>query len=72
MGSQWNEMGRDLMTLDVFKRSIERADEILKPYNVSASQSILSKDKSTFDDIVNSFVAVASIQVNVHNYTNDN
>lgn len=53
------------MKLDIFKKSISRADDILKPFNISVSKLLENCDESTFDDILNSFIAVACIQVSM-------
>lgn len=67
MGTQWVGMGRDLMKLEVFHKSILRANEILKPYNISVYNLLMSSDESTFEDTLSSFVAIACIQVALTN-----
>ena len=61
MGTQWAGMGRDLLGIPVFHESILRSDTILQAHNVPLYDMIAQGD--AFDDILNSFVAIAAIQV---------
>ena len=63
MGSQWSEMGTSLLELPLFRASIQRSHETLKPYNVDLMSIITSQDPKTFDNILHSFVGIAAIQV---------
>lgn len=63
MGSQWRGMGLSLMRLACFRDSILRADKVLKPFGVQVSELLLSTEEATFDDIVNTFVSLTTIQV---------
>lgn len=56
-------MGRDLMKVDAFKKSIERADEILKPFNISASRLLESEEEGIFNDVQNSCIGIICTQV---------
>ena len=63
MGTQWTHMGRDLMTLDCFRESIMRSDTVLRPYGIQLCDLLMDSKEDTFNDTVNSFVGIASIQV---------
>ncbi len=63
MGTQWAGMGRDLMTLDIFRQSILRSDRVLQRHNVALYNLLMKGDQTTFNDTLNSFVGIAAIQV---------
>ncbi|XP_011371965.1 fatty acid synthase [Pteropus vampyrus] len=63
MGSQWRGMGLSLMRLAGFRDSILRSDKTLKPLGLQVSELLLSTDEATFDDTVNTFVSLTTIQV---------
>jgi len=64
MGTQWAGMGKDLMQLEVFEKGIRKCAEALEPEGLNLYDIILSSDESTFDNVMNSFVSIAAIQVN--------
>jgi len=57
-------MGRDLMSLASFRESIMRSDAFLRPYGVQLRDIIMLSTEDTFNNVVNSFVGIAAIQVN--------
>ncbi|XP_059474548.1 fatty acid synthase-like [Neocloeon triangulifer] len=63
MGSQWVGMGRDLLRVDAFARAIDRCDAVLRPKGVDIRRIITDDDPKTFDNILNSFVGIAAVQV---------
>lgn len=63
MGCQWIGMGSALMEIPMFRESIERCQQILKPYGIDLIQTITSNDKHIFDSGVNSFAGIAAIQI---------
>lgn len=63
MGSQWTGMGRDLLDLPPFKESIEKSANVLKPLGLDLYAIFNSNDKTVFDNVLNSFVGIAAIQV---------
>lgn len=63
MGSQWPEMGRSLMVIPLFKESILRSDEILKPFGIDVIRIVTDSDESIFENITYSFVGIACIQI---------
>lgn len=64
MGTQWAGMGKDLMQIEVFEKGIRKCAEALEPEGLNLYDIILSSDESTFDNVMNSFVSIAAIQVN--------
>lgn len=63
MGSQWPGMAKDLMRVDVFKNSIKRSSDALKPHGINLEDIIVNGTESTFDNVLNSFISIAAIQV---------
>ncbi|XP_018336014.1 fatty acid synthase [Agrilus planipennis] len=63
MGSQWPGMAKDLMQIEVFKNSISRCSEALKPHGVNLENIIINGTEETFDNVLNSFISIAAVQV---------
>lgn len=63
MGTQWPNMGRDLMTMDVFRRSIMRSDAIVERYNIHLRDLLMDAKEDSFNDALNSFIGITAIQV---------
>jgi malonyl CoA-acyl carrier protein transacylase len=64
IGSQWYGIGQELMTLDVFRQSIIRSVEVLKPYGVNLMELIGGGVPTTvFEKPLNSFVGITAIQI---------
>lgn len=63
MGSQWAGMGTHLMKIPVFAGAIHRCCEVLRPKNVDVLKIITDTDPKIFDNIINSFIGIAAIQV---------
>ncbi|KAJ8967373.1 hypothetical protein NQ314_002933 [Rhamnusium bicolor] len=63
MGSQWCGMVSDLMKLEVFAKSINESHKILAEKGVDLINIITTNDKTIFDNILNSFVGIAAIQI---------
>jgi len=63
MGTQWQQMGRDLMTLDSFRDSIMKSDAVLKQYGVHLCDLLMKAQEDTFNNTLNSFIGIAAIQV---------
>lgn len=64
MGSQWSGMGKYLLNIPIFAESIRKCDAILKPKSVDIYDILTNEDPKLFDNILNSFVGIAAIQVN--------
>ncbi|XP_076761434.1 fatty acid synthase-like [Xylocopa sonorina] len=63
MGSQWVGMGEALMKFPIFAKAIEKCDAALKPHGIDIVDIITTKDKNTFENIINCFVGIAAIQI---------
>lgn len=63
MGSQWASMAKEMMSVDVFRQAINKCAEILKPEGVDLLDILTKSDESKFDNILNSFVSIAAVQV---------
>lgn len=63
MGSQWPAMAKQLMDIEIFRNSIKKSADVLKPHGINLEDVIVNGSESTFDNVLNSFVAIASMQV---------
>ncbi|XP_076294049.1 fatty acid synthase-like isoform X1 [Lasioglossum baleicum] len=63
MGSQWPGMGESLMRFPIFAKAIQKCDAALKPFGVDIVDIITNKDKKTFDNVLNTFVGIAAVQI---------
>ncbi|KAL3278583.1 hypothetical protein HHI36_016128 [Cryptolaemus montrouzieri] len=63
MGSQWAGMISDLMKISVFNEAIQKCQKVLIPKGIDLISIISSPDKSTYDNILNSFVGIAALQI---------
>lgn len=63
MGSQWSGMGKDLLQLDTFRNSISKSAHTLKPFGINLEDLLLREGDQAFDNILNSFVTIAAIQI---------
>lgn len=63
MGSQWVGMGAALMEIQMFRETTERCQKILAPFGLDVISIITSTDPTTFDNILNSFVGIATVQI---------
>ncbi len=56
-------MGRDLMHLDIFEDSIMKSNSILERQGINLYDIIMSEDENIFNEVLNSFVGIAAMQV---------
>ena len=63
MGSQWNGMGKRLLDLPLFAETVAKCDKVLREKNIDIYNILTSDDPTLFDDILNSFVGIITIQV---------
>lgn len=63
MGSQWASMAKEMMQVEVFSNSIHRCAEALRPEGVDLIDILTKSDESKFDNILNSFISIAAVQV---------
>ena len=61
MSTQWSGVGRDLMSLDVFKDSIMKSDALLQPYGVKLYELLMNSTAETFNNTINSFISILEI-----------
>ncbi|XP_030556630.1 fatty acid synthase [Drosophila novamexicana] len=63
MGSQWASMAKDLMQIEVFNKSIQYCAEVLTQMDFDLIEVLTHSTESTFDNMLNSFVSIAAVQV---------
>jgi fatty acid synthase, animal type len=63
IGSQWQEMGTDLLTIPLFRKTIQKCHDILASKGLNLIEIITSQDKSTFDQVLNSYVGIVAIEI---------
>lgn len=63
MGSQWASMAKEMMQIDSFRSAINRCADVLRPEGVDLIDILTRSDESKFDNILNSFVSIAAVQV---------
>ncbi|XP_070505897.1 fatty acid synthase-like isoform X2 [Chironomus tepperi] len=63
IGSQWLEMGRDLMKIPLFAQSIEKCHEILTNKGIDLKCIITSSDEDTFSNVLHSYVGIVTIEI---------
>lgn len=63
MGSQWAGMGTHLLQIPIFAAAIDKCQNVLAPAGVDVKHIITNPDVKSFDNILNSFVGIAAIQV---------
>jgi len=54
------------MTLDCFRESIMRSDEVLRPFGISLSDLLMDSNENGLNDTVNAFLSVIGVQVIIH------
>ncbi|XP_058815854.1 fatty acid synthase [Topomyia yanbarensis] len=63
MGSQWASMAQQMMQCEVFSNSIHRCAEALRPEGVDLIDILTKSDEARFENILNSFISIAAVQV---------
>ncbi|CAC5370812.1 FASN [Mytilus coruscus] len=63
MGTQWCGMGKMMMVIPKFKKSILKSDGVLRVYGVELYKLLTEGTDDDFNDTINSFVGIAAIQV---------
>ena len=58
-------MGKEMMSIPRFKKSIRKSDAVLRPYGVELYKLLTEGSDDDFNDTLNSFVGIAAIQVNL-------
>lgn len=70
MGSQWAGMIDGLLQLEPFARAINKAAAVLQVEGLDLLSILNSKDETTFDNVLNSFVSITSMQVIIEKQNN--
>ena len=65
MGTQWCGMGKQMLTVPRFRKSILKSDAVLRPYGVELYELLTDGSEEAFNDTINSFVGIAAIQVSL-------
>ncbi|XP_041971751.1 fatty acid synthase-like isoform X2 [Aricia agestis] len=65
MGSQWAGMATHLLRIPVFAAAIEKCHKILEPKGINLMKIVTENDPKIFDNILNSFVGIAAIQIGI-------
>ncbi|KAG5674367.1 hypothetical protein PVAND_004341 [Polypedilum vanderplanki] len=63
MGSQWASMAKEIMKVDAFRQAINKCADVLKPEGVDLIEILTKSDEAKFDNILNSFISIAAVQV---------
>ncbi|EZA60541.1 hypothetical protein DMN91_010029 [Ooceraea biroi] len=63
MGTQWSGMGRELLGIEVFRRTLQRCADTLLPHGVDLMNIILNNTNETLENVIDTFVAIAAMQV---------
>ncbi|KAL7042296.1 hypothetical protein ACKWTF_001098 [Chironomus riparius] len=67
IGSQWAEMGADLLNIPIFAETINYCHDILAPKGIDLKHIITSPDKSLFNNVLHSYVGIISIEIALTN-----
>ncbi|KAG4073632.1 hypothetical protein HA402_000856 [Bradysia odoriphaga] len=67
IGSQWNTMGTNLMNIPMFADTIDACHKILLTKGLNLKEIITTTDKTVFDDVLNSYVGIISIEIALTN-----
>lgn len=63
MGTQWAGMGRELLGIETFQRSLRRCADALKPHGIDLMNIIMNATDETYENVIDSFVSIAAMQV---------
>lgn len=64
MGSQWPGMCKKLLKIKKFESTINQCAQVLETVAFDFYRLVNSEEKSTYDNVLNSFVGITCIQVN--------
>lgn len=70
IGSQWLEMGKDLMKIPLFAKSIDHSHNILLKKGINLKAILTSTDPTTFDDVMHSYVGIIAIEIGLTDLLN--
>ena len=62
-GSQWPGMAKDMMKIDIFRNTIRKCAEALKPYGIDLEDVVVNGTEETFNDLSKTFPAITAVSV---------
>lgn len=63
IGSQWLQMGSDLMKFPIFAKTINYCHDLLLPLGLNLKNIITTTNEKTFENVLNSYVGIAAIEI---------
>ncbi|KAJ8963394.1 hypothetical protein NQ318_018872, partial [Aromia moschata] len=63
MGSQWPQMGKDLIKFDVFRRTLRECAKAVRPYGLDLEDMVLNATMEILDDPLNCFTSIVAVLV---------
>lgn len=63
IGSQWIEMGKDLMQISTFAQTIDLCHNVLLPKGLLLKTIITSCEADTFENVLHSYVGIVAIEI---------
>lgn len=63
IGSQWPQMGRDLLKISLFAKSIDHCHNVLMRKGIDLKAILTSADANTFDNVMHSYVGIIAIEI---------
>ena len=63
MGSQWNEMGKDLMKIEPFSESLRKSRDTMKNLGLDLDAMLQPNNKTIFDDIHHAVMVITAMQI---------
>lgn len=63
IGSQWPQMGEDLMKIPRFAKSIDYCHNILTKRGIDLKSILTSSDPDTFNDVMHSYVGIIAVEI---------
>ncbi len=65
VGSQWSQMGKPFLQIPLIRSAIEKCHNVLVSKGLNLIDIITSDDPSIFDNILNTFVGIVTIQIGI-------
>lgn len=63
VGSQRKCVGKDLLNIEVFRKTFDRCANALKPYGRDLYKIVTEDDDDILKDLVNLYIGIAAIQI---------
>ncbi|KAK5642459.1 hypothetical protein RI129_008626 [Pyrocoelia pectoralis] len=63
MGSQWPQMAKELMVLEVFRNSIRRCADVLKVHGVNLEDVLVNYDATQLENPLYAFIGINAVQI---------